>query len=77
MRFALLFAVLAAPLGLAQSQQPSQCQTKCNLNASECMKACVGDPKDAQRPETANRIVNCMKSCEAQNNSCKTTCGGR
>lgn len=68
MRFVLLFSLLA-------QQGPNQpCQTKCNVQASDCMKACVGDPKDAQRPESSGRLMNCMKACEAQNNQCKESC---
>ncbi len=75
MRFVLLFSLLAATLAVAQQGPGQQCQTKCNVQASDCMKTCIGDPKDAQRPESMNRLMNCMKSCESQNNQCKEGCG--
>ncbi len=71
MRFAIFFFVVAATFSFAQ---PSPCNTKCNLQASDCMKGCVGDPKDAQRPEKANRMMQCLKSCEDTNRQCKASC---
>ncbi len=55
--------------------QQSPCPSKCNLKASECMKSCTGDPKEAQRPEKSERLVQCLKQCETQNAVCKQSCG--
>lgn len=70
MRF-VLFLVVAATFAFAQ-QTP--CTSKCNLAASECMKACMGDPKDAQRKEKGAHLQECLKQCEAQNTQCKQGC---
>jgi len=73
MRVAFLFFAVAATFALAQVQ-PTPCTTRCNVQASDCMKACVGEPKDAQRPEKAQHLMSCMKTCEDQNRQCKASC---
>lgn len=74
MRFFLfLFLVGASP---AFAQQ-SPCQSKCNQQASECLKSCAGDPKDAQRPEQAEKLMVCLRQCEKQNGACKQRCEGK
>ncbi len=65
------FVAVVASFTFAQT---SPCATKCNLQASECMKTCTGDPKDAQRPEKAQKLMGCLKTCEEQNRQCKTAC---
>lgn len=70
MRFALLLS-LAASLALAQ-QAP--CQSRCNVQAGECLKSCAGDPKDASKPERAQHLQDCLRQCEAQNQQCKQAC---
>jgi hypothetical protein len=70
-RFVLFFAVVAATFSFADA---TTCSTKCNLAASDCMKACAGDPKDAQRPERASHLMQCLKTCEEQNRQCKAGC---
>ncbi|MFZ5439996.1 MAG: hypothetical protein ACOZQL_08295 [Myxococcota bacterium] len=71
-----IFAFLALTAALA-SAQPTNCTTRCNTEASECMKTCIGDPKDAQNPERAKHLMTCMKSCEDTNKQCKATCAER
>jgi hypothetical protein len=73
MRLALLIAFVST----AAVAQQSPCQSKCNVQAGECLKACMGDPKDASKPENAQRLQDCLKQCEAQNQQCKSGCGGK
>jgi hypothetical protein len=75
MRKRLLLLTLSLAAG-ANAQAPTTCATKCNTQASECMKACIGDPKDAQQPDRAKHLMTCMKSCEEANRVCKAGCGG-
>jgi hypothetical protein len=70
MRLVFLLPVIAA-LSWAES---SPCATKCNVQASECIKACTIDPKEAARPEKSRQMMRCMKSCEEHNAQCKLTC---
>jgi hypothetical protein len=70
MRLALLIS-LASSLSFAQ-QAP--CQSRCNQQAGECLKACMGDAKDASKPERAQHLQDCLKTCEAQNQQCKKDC---
>lgn len=75
MRLALTVVMLAASLSFAdQHQHGENCQTKCNVQASDCMKACTIDPKDAQRPELVNKMMNCLKACQSRMEGCKSTC---
>lgn len=62
---------LASALAFAQ-QNP--CQSRCNVQSGECLKACMGDPKDASKPEKAQHLQECLKTCEAQNQQCKKEC---
>ncbi len=71
-----LFFFLVMSATFAFAQQPP-CHSRCNLAASECMKACMGDPKDAQRKEKGEHLQECLKQCEAQNTQCKQTCPGK
>lgn len=68
-----LLLLLSSALGHAQA--PTTCTTRCNTEASECMKACIGDPKDAQQPDRAKHLMTCMKTCEDTNKRCKADCG--
>lgn len=70
MRFVLFF-MLTATFAFAQQ---SPCHSKCNLSSSECMKSCMGDPKDAQKKEKGEHLQECLKHCEAQNAQCKQRC---
>lgn len=75
MRLALTLLMLAASFSFAADQHsPEACQTKCNVQASDCMKACSIDPKQAQRPEVVNKMMSCLKGCQTRNDSCKVTC---
>lgn len=70
MRF-VLFLVVTATFAFAQQ---SPCHSKCNLSSSECMKSCMGDPKDAQKKEKGEHLQQCLKQCEASNTQCKQGC---
>jgi hypothetical protein len=70
---ALLGFVLIASPAAAQNT----CDAKCNQQASECLKACTGDPKDAQKPGESQRLMDCIKQCEAKTTACKAGCGGK
>lgn len=67
---ALTVVVVATPAPAAQNA----CEVRCNQQASECLKACTGDPRDAQKPEEAGRLVSCLKACEARTTACKAAC---
>ena len=70
MRF-VFFVVVAATFAFAQQ---SPCSSKCNLAASECLKSCMGEPKDAQKKEKGEHLQQCLKQCQAQNTQCKAGC---
>lgn len=70
MRLISLFALLAS-VALAQT---SPCDSRCNQQASECIKACTGEPKDAQRPGESKRLMQCLAQCEQQTRACKQGC---
>lgn len=70
----MLLALFASSVVFAQ-QTP--CQSKCNVQASECMKTCMGDPKEASKPEKGQHLQGCLKQCEAQNQQCKKDCPGK
>lgn len=75
MRFVIFLVAALAGFALAQQPNPlSQCVTKCNLSGSECMKQCVGDPKDAAKPDKSQHMVRCMKNCDDALRQCKTSC---
>lgn len=69
---AVLTLLVVAPPAAAQSA----CEAKCNQQASECLKACTGNPKDAQKPGGSQHLMDCIKACEAQTLACKQACGG-
>ncbi|MEW5742511.1 MAG: hypothetical protein AB1938_26575 [Myxococcota bacterium] len=68
-------ALVAAFLFTAQASAQDACEAKCNQQASECLKACTGDPKDAQKPGASQRLMECVKQCEAKTVACKGACG--
>lgn len=70
MRWLSLLALVPC-LALAQS---GPCESRCNLQGSECLKACTGDPKDAQKPGESQRLMQCLAQCEAQTRQCKQAC---
>jgi hypothetical protein len=57
---------------LAGAQSP--CEAKCNQQASDCLKQCAGDPKDASKPDQAKRLMECLKTCEVEVKPCRDTC---
>lgn len=73
MRLISLLALLPC-VALAQA---SPCDSRCNQQASECIKACTGDPKDAQRPGESKRLMQCLAQCERQTRECKQGCQPR
>jgi hypothetical protein len=78
MRFVIFLVAALAGFALAQQPNPmSQCVTKCNLQGSECMKGCVGDPKDAAKPGRSDHMVRCMKNCDDSLRQCKSGCGDK
>lgn len=52
----------------------SPCEAKCNQLHSECLKRCAGDPKDAAKPEAAKRLMECLKTCDAEVRPCRESC---
>lgn len=67
-----LLLVTVVVAGFAAAQSP--CEAKCNQQASDCLKQCAGDPKDASKPDQAKRLMECLKTCEAQVKPCRETC---
>ena len=65
--------VVVAGLVLAQ-QQPRECATKCNTQASECMKSCAQTTRELPKAERGAAMLTCVKGCETQNAQCKQTC---
>jgi hypothetical protein len=70
-------ALLAFVLSSAAFAQQSPCHSRCNVQAGECLKTCMGDPKDASKPEKAQHLQECLKQCEAQNQACKSGCSAQ
>jgi hypothetical protein len=66
----LSLVVLLASAGLAQSP----CESKCNQQTSACLKQCAGDPKDASKPDQSKRLMECLKTCEAEAKPCRESC---
>ena len=52
----------------------SACDTSCNQQASECMKKCTGDTKEAAKPENSQRLMSCLKQCDTQVKPCRDAC---
>lgn len=69
-RLLLTLVVTLAATVLAQSP----CEARCNQLASDCLKQCAGDPKDASKPDQARRLMDCLKTCEAQVKPCREGC---
>ncbi|MEW6432219.1 MAG: hypothetical protein AB1730_11995 [Myxococcota bacterium] len=68
-------ALLSLVLGASPAAAQSVCEAKCNQQASECLKRCTGDPKDAQKPEAGQKLMDCLRQCEAKTLACKDACG--
>lgn len=67
-----LFAGALALALVTHAQTP--CDAKCNQEASECMKRCAGDSKDAAKPEQSKRLMACLQTCDAQTKPCREAC---
>jgi len=67
----LLSLLALAPL--AASAQ-SACEARCNQQASACLKACTGDPKDASKPEAAQQMMSCLSRCQKEAEPCRQQC---
>ena len=74
MRTIATIVLAACLLGARTSEAQSTCDTSCNQIASECLKKCTGDSKDAARPESAQRLINCLKDCDAKVKPCRDAC---
>lgn len=70
-------ALLGLVFTAADAAAQNTCDAKCNQQASECLKVCTGDPKDAQKPGGSQRLMECIKQCEAKTAACKAGCGGK
>jgi hypothetical protein len=70
----LLLPLMLCVLGGVASAQ-TECESRCNQQASECLKVCTGDPKDAQKVDERERLVKCLAKCEAKSKPCKSQCG--
>jgi hypothetical protein len=66
----LLFLVVT--LGsLVSVSEDKPCESKCNLEGSDCLKSC------SQTKETAGDaklMMHCLKHCEVKTKACKETC---
>ncbi len=70
-KWIVLFALLVVS---NSSQAQDTCETKCNQDASDCLKVCVGDPKSAAKKESAGRMMECLKSCDLKAKPCREAC---
>lgn len=70
MRTLLLTALL---LGQAE-KAPPPCESRCHQQGSECLKACTGEPKDAQKPDQGQRLMQCLQGCQQRTTACKAAC---
>lgn len=73
MRPVLLLVAVVATFSLAQAPAP-QCATRCNTQASDCMKACANTTRELPSNERGAAMVKCVKSCEDANRQCKASC---
>lgn len=71
MRPLLLLTVLLLPLATAAQDA---CETRCNQQASECLKACAGDSKDASKAENGKKLLECLQKCEKEAAPCRQQC---
>jgi hypothetical protein len=71
MRWCLALVVLL--VASAATAQDS-CETRCNQQASECLKACTGDAKETSKPENAQKSLACVKRCDAAAAPCRKQC---
>ena len=79
-RSVLLISLLVIPaLTRAQAPAPADatCESKCNQQASECLKVCSGDPKDANKPGQAQKMMQCLQKCEKETQPCRDACKKR
>jgi hypothetical protein len=67
-----LAVVLLAMPALGPAQSP--CESKCNQQASECLRRCAGDPKEAAKAENAKKLMACLQTCEAEAKPCRESC---
>ena len=72
-RAVVLISLLAVP-ALTLAQDATTCEAKCNQQASECLKACSGDPKDANKPGQAQKMMQCLQKCEKETQPCRDAC---
>jgi hypothetical protein len=68
-----LLLIVCVTLAASVTAQ-SPCEAKCNQVASECLKQCAGEPKDASKPDQAQRLMDCLKRCELQVKPCRDGC---
>jgi hypothetical protein len=68
-----LLAALAL-LTAAPAQAQTACEARCHRDGSECLKACTGAPKDAQKPDQGGRLIACLDRCEKTTQACKKAC---
>jgi len=70
MRFVTLLLCLTASHVAAQDS----CESRCNQQASECLKTCAGDTKTASKPESGPKLLGCLKACDAKALPCRADC---
>lgn len=58
----------------AGARAQDACETRCNQVAAECLKACAGDTKQASRAESAQKMMGCLKACDAKAVPCRAEC---
>ncbi len=73
MRFVLLSILVVATFSVAQQPSP-QCSTKCNTQASDCMKTCATTTKELPSNQRGSAMIQCVKTCEDANKQCKASC---
>jgi hypothetical protein len=71
-----MMTLLLAALLLGQAERPPPpCELRCNQQGSECLKACTGEPRDAQKPDQGQSLIRCLQGCEQRTRACKQVCG--
>jgi hypothetical protein len=70
--FGLACAVLLLTPWPTVAQSP--CESRCNQQASECLRRCAGDSKEASKPENAKKLMACIQQCEAEVKPCREAC---
>lgn len=74
-RLVALVALLSGVASFGQGQSKEQeCQAVCGQAMGACMMPCMGDPKEAAKPENKSKTMACVKTCSDAQKPCLNAC---